>query len=116
MNVAQPLVQSSLLGEAIDGAALAVFVADEDLKYVAVNRRACELLGYTREELLSLLVSDVARHPEAVGEFDDMVASGAASGTALLAHKDGTTVAAAYRASTTTVAGITFYVSVCWPA
>ena len=32
----------------------------DDLRYVAVNRCACDLLGYEREELLSLSARDVA--------------------------------------------------------
>ena len=46
-----------------------VFVADENQRYVAVSRAACELLGYTREELLALRVGDVARYPEAEAEY-----------------------------------------------
>ena len=45
MNVSSPLVQIALLGEAVDGAPVAIFVADENGRYAAVNRHACELLG-----------------------------------------------------------------------
>ena len=54
MSVAEPLVQAGLLGEAIDRAPDAVLVADESMRYLAVNQAACRLLGYTREELLAL--------------------------------------------------------------
>ena len=53
MGVSEPLIQTSLLGEAIENGPVAVFVADEHGRYVAVNRAACQLLGYTREELLA---------------------------------------------------------------
>jgi PAS domain S-box-containing protein len=93
---------------------LAVFVADDDLAYVAVNRYACDLLGYTREELLALRVFEVATYPEAEDEFREMIAAGRRTGTAELTRKDGSAVEVHYRASTTTVAGMTLYVAVCW--
>jgi two-component system, NtrC family, sensor kinase len=43
----------------LDQAADAFLVFDDDARYVDVNRRACELLGYTREELLALRISDL---------------------------------------------------------
>ena len=38
----------------IEQAPDAIFIADGDLRYVEVNERACELSGYSREELLQL--------------------------------------------------------------
>jgi PAS domain S-box-containing protein len=43
----------------VDQAADAFFLVDVHGKFRDVNRRACESLGYTREELLRLAVSDV---------------------------------------------------------
>lgn len=37
----------------------AIFINREDDHIIDVNRRACELLGYTREELLALTVADL---------------------------------------------------------
>ena len=48
-NVAQPLVQASLIGEAIDAGPVLVFVFDEDGRYVAANQEACDALGYARK-------------------------------------------------------------------
>ena len=45
----------------------AVFIADAEGRYVDVNPRACELTGYTREELLRLGVIDTYP-PESRGE------------------------------------------------
>lgn len=45
-------------------AADALFVADASLRYVAVNRGACDALGYTQDELLSMRV------PELVAPID----------------------------------------------
>ncbi|MBI3875820.1 MAG: PAS domain S-box protein, partial [Verrucomicrobia bacterium] len=49
-----------LVEQAVD----AFFVHDENGKFVEVNRRACESLGYSKEELLRMGVTDV------VMEFD----------------------------------------------
>ena len=54
MSTSEPLVQSVLLGEAVEHAPVAILVADDEMRYVAANATACELLGYTREELLQL--------------------------------------------------------------
>lgn len=112
MATTESLVQAALLGEAVDGAHVAIFVADESMRYVAVNRGACEALGYTRTELLGLRVSDVAVYVDARSEFDEVVREGEGSGSAELTRKDGTTVVFHYRASKSTVAGLPVYVSV----
>ena len=114
-GVAEPLIQASLLGEAIDHGPVAVFVADDDLRYIAVNAFACALLGYTREELLELRMTDVTRHPGAEAEYADVIAHRARDGESRLVRKDGSEVAIAYRASETTVAGMRFYVAIGWP-
>jgi PAS domain S-box-containing protein len=110
------LIQTTLIGEALDGAPLAIFVADDDRRYIAVNDYACRLLGYTRDELLSLGVLDVAVNPDAQEDYDQMLASGFRTGTARLRGKDGTEIEVAYRASETTVGNMRLFVSACWPA
>ena len=114
MNVAQPLIQSSLVGEAIDAGPVLVLVADEDMRYVAVNEFACSELGYTREEFLGLTVADVARGPDTRAEYRRLVRSGALAGITTVVHKDGREFRYAYRARETVVAGLTLYVSVGW--
>ena len=95
-NIARPLVQASLLGEAIDHGPVLVLVADDDGNYVAVNEYACELLGYTREELLEQTAPD----PENLG---------------MLRSKDGTPLELEHRTQMTQIAGMLLYVAVCWP-
>jgi PAS domain S-box-containing protein len=112
MGVSEPLIQTSLLGEAVENGPAAVFVADEDGRYVAVNPAACILLGYSREELLTMQLSDVARYGEAEEEWAAMKASGTSVGTSLLTRKDGTTVEFTFVAGATIVAGMPVYVSV----
>jgi PAS domain S-box-containing protein len=112
MGAAETLIQTSLLGEAVDTSPALVFVADEAMRYIAVNRTACEALGYTRDELLQLTVSDVAREPEAPAQYDEMLVRGRREGVALLTTKDGRTLEFRYAASKTRVAKLEMFVSV----
>jgi PAS domain S-box-containing protein len=109
VSAADPLIQASLLGEAVDNGPLPVFVADEDRRYVAVNRRACELVGYSREELLALRVDDLAENRPG---SQQLLENGAAEGSIELRRKDGTLVTFAYRAGGAMVAGMPVFVSV----
>jgi PAS domain S-box-containing protein len=110
-SVAEPLIQASLLGEAIEHAPVAVFVADEYGRYVAVNQAACALLGYSREELLGLRVSDVARYREAEAKWSELLRGGTLTGTSELTRKDGEVVEFSYIAGATTVAGMPLFIS-----
>jgi PAS domain S-box-containing protein len=109
VSAADPLIQASLLGEAVDNGPTPVFVADEDRRYIAVNRRACELVGYSREELLALRVDDLAAGTPG---WHEMLENGSFEGNTELRRKDGTMVSFAYRAGGTVVAGMPVYVSV----
>lgn len=51
-----------------------IFITDGDLHYIDVNKAACEMLGYTREELQNLSVKDVADIPENAGFKENMQA------------------------------------------
>ena len=115
MRVAEPFVQTGLLGEAIDLAPAAGLVADENGKYVAVNRFACDMLGYTRAELLSLRVHDVSADVEVEAHYDQFVKERTAEGLTSVRRKDGSTFDFRYRAGETTIAGLTYYVSVGFP-
>jgi PAS domain S-box-containing protein len=45
----------ALFEQATDG----IFIADAAGRYIEVNRRGCEMLGYTREEMLNLSLQDI---------------------------------------------------------
>ena len=109
---AEVLIQTALLGEAVEAGPALVFVADEHMRYIAVNQFACEALGYTREELLALNVSEVAKEPDAPTAYDELLMRGLRHGTARLTRKDGSTVDLFYRAAKTKVAGLSFFVSI----
>ena len=113
---AEPLIQSSLIGEAIDAGPVLVFVADEHRRYVAVNDCACRTLGYTRAELLALRVTDVAQTADAPDLYAQMISQRSLSGTTMLRCKDGAELVFVYRASETSIAGMPLYVAVGWIA
>ncbi len=106
------LVHRTLLGEAVDNGSLLAFVADEDMRYVAVNARACKALGYSQSEMQQLSVSDVATELSAPADYAEMVAKGQRTGTAELLTKAGETLHFTYHASETAVSGVQFYVAV----
>ncbi len=115
MNVAQPLIQAGLLGEAIDPGPALVFVADEDMRFVAVNEAACAALGYGREQLVGMRVTDVAADPAAAETYARIVAAGVGGGSMELVRSDGSALSVEYRSSRTTVAQLTLYVSIAFP-
>jgi PAS domain S-box-containing protein len=112
VRAAADLIQPGLLGEAVDSGPALVFVADDAGRYVAVNRRACDVLGYEREELLELRVTDVATDGEVPDLYAALRRAGTAAGTTTLRAKDGTLRAFTYRATETTTAGMPFWVSI----
>src|ERR671938_311980 len=114
MSSHEPLVQSVLLVEAVEHAPVGILVADDEMRYVAANATACELLGYARDELLRMRVTDVAAYPEAEGEFEAMIAAGELVGRTTVRCKDGSVRNLRHRSSETKIAGLTYYVAVLW--
>jgi len=111
VSVAKSFVQLGLLGEAVDGAPVAVFVADETGAYVAANRYACELLGYSRDQLLKLRVHDVTVEADVGAHYTRFVNERRERGTVTLRRKDGSTFPFRYAAGETNISALTYYVS-----
>jgi PAS domain S-box-containing protein len=111
-NLALPEVQRWLLADAVDQGPALIFVADHEMEYVAVNQTACEALGYTREELLSLTVTDVAVAPTASDDFGEMLRERTKRGLTQIRTKDGRLLDFQYRASEVRVAHMPYFVSV----
>lgn len=77
--------------QAVDG----IFISDHNQKYIDVNHRACEMLGYSREELLNLNISDLFLKEE-LNKFplqiDKILAGQTVLSERYLLRKDGTTI------------------------
>ena len=113
----EPLLQISLLGEAVEHAPVGVFVFDEDGRYVAVNSYACELLGYERSELLDRRIGELSASPDDALRSYRAVAEGErAEGTTRVVCKDGAEAELRFRGRETTIGGLTFYIGIAWPA
>jgi len=111
-NLAQPQVQQFLIYGALDEGPSLIFVADEEMRYVAVNQTACRTLGYTREELLSLAVTDVAVDVEAPRIYDDMLRARGHRGVSTIRAKDGRLLSLSYNASEVRVSGLPYWLSI----
>ena len=89
-----------------------ILVANEGMRYLAASDAACDLLGYSREELLALSVPDLVVESNASELFADFLRNQVQSGTITLRRKDRSLVVANYDARTTVVGGSPYYISV----
>jgi PAS domain S-box-containing protein len=105
-------LRAAVLSAAVDAAPVCVFVADADMRYRAVNAYACELLGYTEDELLRMRVSDVATYEGAPREYAQMMDAAYLRGVSRLRAKDGEELLLSYVAGELELDGETVYVSV----
>ena len=104
--------RAAVLAAAVDAAPACVFVADREMRYRVVNAYACELLGYSEEELLALRVSDIATYEEAPREYQTMMETAYLEGVSRLRCKDGEELLLSYVAGELELDGETLYVSV----
>jgi PAS domain S-box-containing protein len=111
----EALVQDVLVGEAIANGGYVVLVADDDMRYLAASDAACELLGYSREELLGLAVPDIVVETDASRLYDEFMRDREQHGAITLRRKDGKVIAARYDARQTEIGGLPYYVSVISP-
>jgi two-component system cell cycle sensor histidine kinase/response regulator CckA len=73
----------------------AIFISDEDSRFIAVNRAACDLTGYPHEELLKLYIPDLHEDVDldAYRRYHEAIMAGQDNLTeAMLRRKDGTKV------------------------
>lgn len=110
------LVNETLLGEALMSGSLPVVVTDESLRYVTVNDAACELLGYSRGDLLAVSVANVAvgRGESVVASLQRVAREGSATGTTAVRRADGTELELGYVSFATTIASMKHVVTVMW--
>jgi PAS domain S-box-containing protein len=109
----QELLQQALLGEAadyLDG--LAVFVWNEERRYVAVNQEACRLVGLSRDELIGMPVGDLS--PDgAAGDMQRVRAGAVTNGSSSFTRRDGEVVELTWTTAHTRVAGLPYMISIC---
>jgi PAS domain S-box-containing protein len=105
-------IQQFLLYDAVDLAPALVFVADDAMNYLAVNKRACDTLGYTREELLSMRVTDIVVSVEAPSLFQQMMNERSQQGDVELLTKDGALLPFIYEAAEAQIGGMQYWISV----
>ncbi len=105
------LLHEALLGEAAESAFFAISVYDDDGRMVAVNRRAAELLGHTREELLTY---DVGAFTEGGFDRSRLFSQDMREGVRLVQRKDGSRVPTAFVVAPATLAGLPYFVAVWW--
>ncbi|MCA9934615.1 MAG: PAS domain S-box protein [Anaerolineales bacterium] len=83
-----PKFYQALFEQAADG----IFIADMQGRYIEVNQRGCELLGYTREEVLNLSMQDLVPAEDQAHEplhWDDLLAGKIILSERRLRRKDG---------------------------
>ena len=105
------LLHEALLGEAAESAFFAISVYDDDGRMVAINRRATELLGYSREELLSY---DVGAFTEGGFDRTRLFTQQMREGVRLVRHQDGSQTPVAFVVAPATLAGLPYFVAVWW--
>lgn len=78
----------TLVEQAADG----IFVADMEGNHVEVNTRACEMLGYTRAEILQLKISDLLKEEETSIRLDELKEGRTILTECELIRKDGSVI------------------------
>src|SRR5947208_9825051 len=97
--------RNEMLRAAFDQAAVGITLVSLDLRYLRVNDKFCDIVGYSRDELLSMGLRDT-NLPAALGDATDFLArlaAGEVTGHQLsereLVRKDGSRVSVAIAAS-----------------
>jgi len=98
-------------GEAVESAFFAISVYDDDGRMVAVNKRAAELLGYDREELLR---HDVGAFTEGGFDRTRLASRDMREGVRLVQGKDGSRTPVAFVVAPATLSGLPYFVAVWW--
>ncbi len=79
----------------MDNAPEGIFIVDATGNYLDVNKTACSMLGYSREELLSLNLVELSEKnlvQESVNKFHELKEKGSMTMETILLRKDGTGV------------------------
>jgi PAS domain S-box-containing protein len=99
----------SLYFALFQGSADAILLADNESNYVDANPAACELLGYTKEELLGCKISDISApisKEDTSANWVEFVQDGMQHGIHHLLKKDGSEIAVEYTAVANVMPGV----------
>ena len=109
---AQQLLQRALLGEAVDQLeGVAVFVWNEERRYVAVSEEACRLVGLSRAELIGLPVGRLT--PDgAAADLVRVQAGTVTDGRSSFTRRDGEVVNLEWTTVHTRIAGLPYMLSI----
>lgn len=108
------VLHAALLGDAMQYAAVATLVADEQGQYIAVNEAACELTGYSRRTLTRFRAGELAADEPSSRIFEHVMRGRKLRGTKLVRRRDGSVVDCRYWGMRTTVATLPSFVLLLW--
>lgn len=108
LALAHAEIQAQLLSDAVLTASVGFLVWDDDGRYIAANRAACEILGTTLPELLGQRVGGHS-DDRAEGLIDEALRRGFLHGTASVKRFDGSgEITVFYVTFTTKTAGLPY--------
>lgn len=105
------LLLGTMLADGADNVELGIFIYDDQGAYVAANRYAAELLGHTREELLTHHVGDFVDggvDPALLARLERR------HGTRIVRRKDGSELTVSFVVAPTRVSTFSFLFAVVW--
>ena len=109
------VLQEALLGEALEHGPVGAIVLDEVGRFLAVNREACRLTGYSREELLRLTPSDLAADASVIpARLRQMEQGTLVQARTVLKLRDGSLLPVEYRVGATRSGGLPYFVFLFW--
>jgi PAS domain S-box-containing protein len=116
LDQSQRILQRALLGEAIDCVdGTAVFVWNEERRYVAVNEAACKLVGVGRDDLIGMPVGELS--PDgAASDLERVRRAPLLRGSSSFTRRDGERMEIDWMTLHTRVAGLEYRISFVWPS
>jgi PAS domain S-box-containing protein len=106
--------QERVLGVAFQNAPIAIIVADGGSNYLAVNDRACEIAGYSRDELYERGAWGIVESPRALRGEGLTTLPGIRSGEAEIRCGDGTLKRVGFRVANSTLGPQKVRIAVWW--